>query len=832
MDIGKWKLAQAWIHHPEPKDSRGVWEDLVTVANDEWRKKERALMAVADSKPYAGVPQEWDDLSPKEQLYYQKPPFSTDEVFLGSKGGVPQLVQPGPGRPGYNGSGGFRGYKFDYKAHPKKTGVSIKEYDKAAQYFSDGKLKWKDLKGSEHLGTRDSVKKLINEHKKYVEPGHKLKKYLNKNQQAKIKKYFPDAVFSKEHPRGFPEGTKGYRNVTDFINRGYKWRSFEALPKSSITDLKDTFGKQIDELGLKWDFDNYKYGIDISTKGGNEALGKRMLRRLDDPKAWRFAFDFSTPDGWMAAQMDRASRQGLKNADGVLLYEEILNPKGKIIGFKDNTKWGKGKRYFYDKKYVGEGDKLISKHVDFKETKKFFDISKRAGGKPNEVIVDLLTKGGIEVDNKLTLNHVLNYLSNAKGVEKTKRALHLHHKSGLTHATGDFQLLTKIVNQNIKGIEKQVRATGKITPDQIAKLDNLGGSIRVGNKVYGGGKQTAIGGYKAAEQFAESSIRKWGPKEFNNFRKFIKQNPKLAKEVGVRLNSGLPIDEIMRMPGMKKALPWIKGEGYFAFADMLNNWSKGQSFWKGLGKGVEMATFGLVDFDTDEKALLMHAVKKGLPDNEIKAMLDYLKYKKEEKRLMGLDTQLAYLEHAQDIGGELTPSHILNPEEGYNYGEKERIMKAIEDSSQNLEKLYDEYYSGDNRSATIGMTTLQNMMESLTAEEWNKTAGKGPFDRGVREMIGIKADEGVPWGLFGLGMREGFEALGGEKTDSLKAFKPQELMSAHPVYGYKEQIKDMESRGISPMEDIRSHFDYALNNYSGGGRVSYLDGGIVSLLKK
>ena len=78
-------------------------------------------------------------------------------------------------------------------------------------------------------------------------------------------------------------------------------------------------------------------------------------------------------------------------------------------------------------------------------------------------------------------------------------------------------------------------------------------------------------------------------------------------------------------------------------------------------------------------------------------------------------------------------------------------------------------------------------------------------------------------------MREFFEAIGGEKTDSLKAFKPQELMSAHPVYGYKEQIKDMESRGITPMEDIRSHFDYAFGD---GGRASYLDGGIVSLLKK
>ena len=89
----------------------------------EWRKKERALMAVADSKPYAGVPEEWDDLTPREEQYYQQGPFSTDEVFLGSKGGVPQLVQPGPGRPGYKGEA-LTERPFDV------TKINLSEYEK------------------------------------------------------------------------------------------------------------------------------------------------------------------------------------------------------------------------------------------------------------------------------------------------------------------------------------------------------------------------------------------------------------------------------------------------------------------------------------------------------------------------------------------------------------------------------------------------------------------------------------------------------------------------------------------------------------------------------
>ena len=96
MEIGKWKLAQSWIHHPEPKDSRGVWDDLVKVANAEWETKERDQRAEV-------LTHDFDELTPREEQYYQKPPFSTNEIFLGSEGGTPQLVQPGPGRQGYKG---------------------------------------------------------------------------------------------------------------------------------------------------------------------------------------------------------------------------------------------------------------------------------------------------------------------------------------------------------------------------------------------------------------------------------------------------------------------------------------------------------------------------------------------------------------------------------------------------------------------------------------------------------------------------------------------------------------------------------------------------------
>ena len=51
------------------------------------------------------LPEEFDEFTPREEEYYKQEPFSTREDFLGAKGGVAGLVQPGqPGvRQGYRG---------------------------------------------------------------------------------------------------------------------------------------------------------------------------------------------------------------------------------------------------------------------------------------------------------------------------------------------------------------------------------------------------------------------------------------------------------------------------------------------------------------------------------------------------------------------------------------------------------------------------------------------------------------------------------------------------------------------------------------------------------
>jgi len=743
------------------------------------------------------VPQEFDELSPREEEYYKQEPFSTHEDFLGAKGGVAQLVQPGP-------EGVRQGYAD--KSHGKK--FTKTELNKAAQHMYG--------KDYDELTLKTGKKKVYDvidaQYKITGEKKFKVKtqsKPFSATDQAKIKKAFPDAKFTARNTYGFAPDHPSYTKAWLFVDRGFKLPG-HVLPKSVQNEIMEAFPEV---KNWNWERGASKYGI--SSK--NEALYKRIESFVNDPKPFRYKFRWGEADGFMLQSMDRAFLQGNEN------YIPIKE-KGKIVGFIDNSKSGKGKKYYHNGytaagKKLPEGALLAKNHADYKALSKYVSVAKNSGASLDETskVFRNLFPEGMDT-SKIVFDDLVGFLSKEKGAKNVRKGIVKHHGSYVkTSPTKDLQILTSQLNYEAEKIGKLIK---KGDLSRVDDLKKLGIRLVVDGKSYGVGKESAEKGFERIIKSSVSDVKKWGPTEFNKFRKFTKQNPRLAKQAAIRFNSGIPIDEIMKMPGMKKAMPWIKGEGYFALADMLNNWSKGQSFLKGAGKGVEMATFGLVDFDTDEKALLMHALKKGVPENQIKAMMDFLKYKKEEKKLTGLDTSLAALDYHESIGGELGPAHMMNPEEGWNYGDREMLNKRIAKSEKNLDNLYNAYYAGENRDPTLGMVTLENMMESLTAEEWNKTAGIPLVDRGYREMIGAKADEGMVWGpLFGGGMREILEGLGFGETDSLKSFKPQELMSAHPVYGYKEQIKDMESRGISPMEDIRMDLGYALppQNYAGGG---------------
>jgi len=348
--------------------------------------------------------------------------------------------------------------------------------------------------------------------------------------QEKIKNAFPDVEFDFKpgQKHGVPFLLKnGKRNpaftaVVHFISRGH------TLPKQNIKKLPVSMQREIVSTfelppGQEWNFDitrgGTRYGIAKVATGENQPLYERIKYFTKEPRNFKVAADFASPDGWLLSQMYRAWDDGHESYKPIY---DMVNGKKRIVGFTDNQ-FGKGKTYFGLKKYTKKFNGTpMSNHPDFKNTKKFIDIANRAKLPPNKVITDLLIKGGIE-DNRVTLNTLLHYMVNEKGVEPTKRALVLHHKGGAkTTPTRDFQILNRAVNQNIMGVEMKMRQNPKhITPKNIQFLKDAGASITINGKTYGGGPKSAIGGFRQAEKLVQSTLEGFKKKDFNELTKYL-----------------------------------------------------------------------------------------------------------------------------------------------------------------------------------------------------------------------------------------------------------------------------------------------------------------------
>ena len=378
-------------------------------------------------------------------------------------------------------------------------------------------------------------------------------KPLGKRYQNKIKKVFGDADFSKGR-YGFKRGDPGFWKAYEFAERGYieaqpKGAHFGkqgVIPKDVQRDIKSRFHTVEESKWKFWDGKKgFRFGINSTT---DQALAKRIERYINEPVKNLYLFDHSSPEGWMLQQMDRAYKQGMTLPDGSPAYKRILNKNGKIVGMQDFTEYGKGKRYFASTKWLDKNGVLIQDlkngHVDYENTKHFIKIIDKAKLKPSKVITDLLVEGGIKVDERLTLNHLLNYLIDAQGAEKTKRALVPHHRGGLGRATGDLQLVNKLVNNKARGIEKKMRLNPKnINAENIQKLKDLNIRVIVDGKSYGKGPLLPETAFKAQEKLILeggdiagkkiTGIKDWTKGDFKKFKKFKihvdKQLPNIIK---------------------------------------------------------------------------------------------------------------------------------------------------------------------------------------------------------------------------------------------------------------------------------------------------------------
>ena len=429
--------------------------------------------------------------------------------------------------------------KFD-KIEAKKprdvTGKKLTVYNKYGQ----------DLYGKDYNNLTKAEKNIVQN--RYRQSDGKFRKTFQTDaltdlNKEKIKKAFPDVEFefTKGKKYGVVQTLKnGKRNpvftaVNNFVRNNYKLSTRKSLPVSTQRDIVANF--ELPKGVKEWNFDvkkgGYLYGIP-DTAGANQNLGKRIINFVNEPKPYKIAADFGNAEGWLLTQMNRAFESG-QNSNFIPKYD-LVNGKKKIVGFTDNQ-YGGGKTYYALKKYANKfNGTMMTEHPDFKNTKKFIDIANRVKLAPNKVIKDLLIKGGVTND-RVTLNNLLQYMVNEKGVEATKRGLVLHHKGGVfANPTRDFQILNTAINQNIKGVELAMRSDPKnITPKNIKFLEDAGASIIIDGKTYGGGPKTAIGGFKQAEQFVQEKLKGFGDKDFQNLSKYLAAIGCPGKAMGGRI---------------------------------------------------------------------------------------------------------------------------------------------------------------------------------------------------------------------------------------------------------------------------------------------------------
>jgi hypothetical protein len=444
---------------------------------------------------------------------------------------------------------------------PSVTGKKLTVYNKFSQ----------DIYGKNfnELKTQEE-KNLVKT--RYRQTGGKFRKTFQTDaltdlNQERIRRAFPDVKF--EFTKGKKYGVikdlkNGKRNpeftaVRNFVNNNYKLSAKKSLLVSTQRDIAANF--ELPKGVKEWNFDvnkgGYLYGVP-DTAGANKNLGARIKNFVNEPKPYKIAADFGTPEGWLLSQMNRAF-ESKQNPNFIPKYD-LINNKKKIVGFTDNQ-YGGGKTYYALKKYANKfNGTMMTEHPDFKNTKKYIDIANKVKLAPNKIIKDLLIKGGV-TDDRITLNNLLQYMVNEKGVEPTKRGLVLHHKGGaFANPTRDFQILNTAVNQNIKGVELAMRSNpANITPKNIKFLKDAGASITIDGKTYGGGPKTAIGGFKQAEQFVQEKLKGFTNKDFQQLNKYL--NTIGVKATDTTANAASKIKNAPLPPKIKNVLLGVIGLG-------------------------------------------------------------------------------------------------------------------------------------------------------------------------------------------------------------------------------------------------------------------------------
>ena len=752
-------------------------EDLKEWSKDSTRYERRlAFRGHMPSTEAGTIPLEFDELSDREQEYYRTGPWSTREDY--QKG---QLVQPGPGRQGYGGPGSGGGAWSGPKSAAAREKAYIKTFEAQKEF----------LKKNKRLPTREEL--------------------------IKITKSGPLSIRSAMKKYGF-----------ELFNKPGEFKTPPEKKEASYKKRTETVRSQpIDEPKT------------IKTQG------QRVGVRFPSPKVEEeFIMDLSERFKYPKSSVEGT---GKFLSNDALLKKYYTGKKGFDAASKldEQIALVVKKEGFTYPRQTYEGHKKVSE-LNKRRRQKF--IKKTSSPKMEAILRNLKAGEKIDLAHRASLRETARqgtkYLATSLGLDQTKinQEVVKPFEKEIGKLYDKRNKLVKDVKPGKvpKAIQLQLEDINKKVSEHVDKTNGRLQGILINEKTLKpsrvGVDYTKVLGFGLVEDKPVSKLTKADlinielnvPEQIKAEKDFLKLAPpkSTAKTIPAATTKGR-IDDALKGNKFKGLRNLLKGELWFAGADFINNLTKGQSIEKAFKKAVETASFEMKDLDADETAIIKHATEQGASEEEVGALRNYLNYMKKYKNYERANKMLHYAK--ENLGeGTGSPEDIGTTWEDVTSAREN--LKLREKEMSDLQATYEEGFEGT-PDMQLGNNMLTKYMNSLAAEEWNKTAGT-LIDRGSR----TKQGEGLVWNPIGALTRDiGGLFSGKMPTEFYEATIGKFPSLLDPRIKEKEkQIRIMERPAVGveypeyqqALEDMKFDLGYALpeQNYAGGG-IAGLSGG-------
>jgi len=625
--------SKGWLtRYSQAEDSTGLWQRFVA-------EVERSEM---DNFNTPDLDQGADSiLRPGETL---EDDFDVNFRKANAKGGIQQLVgnTDDGSRPGYSGDKGIK------KALEEITETQ-KTFDSKSQLINllEDKLGFKpDPKGISP-NRYDILKKI------------KYESVLPVTTEKQLIETFGEEYLTKERAKG----------VSD---KKLKDRRFHKISFANITDEERT--KKVE--------DTRQRNKNLTEEQILDRKEKAMVRR-QSTKGYSF--------------------YKVNNAEN-LLWNDLLRTAKNKNGYFTFKGEAPVKEKYYNKAETEKFVLVDKKGNEFKYSTLSEDITKHSGEKLEDVLrpykqKEFLAKEGLTKE----LNKLAGYDLGA-----TKSVFHTQHIQGIdknpfkVHLTFGEQNLSEAASK--KSFDADWKAANKKPLGEGARFKaqkeavnryykSLGPDIvaQIGKQSKGESKTLINLLDKTGIKLTDSQTT--GAKSLEEIMETIgKTDPKLAKKVSIQLNSGLPVDQILKeirkIPGIDKlGRGFMKAGGPFEVAflglDTMNEFSKGKTGKQSLKTALSNVTFGAYEGGKreDMNVLLNTAKDLNLDTegfSELKEMLD-LKSKIAKQKRSLIDS--AYFEEDsffRNVEGGQGTSNLKAQQESLKILEKEFETKGAE----------------------------------------------------------------------------------------------------------------------------------------------------------